>query len=589
MLDTNVRSLQVSDYGALIRRQWWLITLLTAVGVLAAVWYTSTQPKVYTSTTQVLVTPTGAEDEAVSANGRTRTEINLDTEAQLLQSTAVVALAADLLGGNASMDDLVDQLRISVPPNTEVLAIAFDADTAAGAQDGAAAFAMAYLANRAQAAADQIEAREGSRRAQVSALTESLQEVTAALGALPPESSDRAVALAQIESLSAQIAILTAAANALDSTTITPGRTITEATLPAGPSSPVPFVNVAGGAMLGLLLGCGLALLRHRSSQRLDDAGEVARLTGLPVLVSIPRCSGVWLADATSAAGRGYVRLRNVLTARAAPDARIILVAGVDADGSEVADNLAATLARTGAEVVLVSTYGGSATAHRLGLATRWAGLSEVLGGQAGAAAALQMPAGLETLRVLTPGLDPERTVDLMETEAAGDLLVSLRRSARYVILEAPPTASSGLAQTLAALADAVLVVIQARTTRAEDVNDAIAQFTAMRTPLIGSVLVPPGRQRRGRMLLAGHSPSQPGSGKALSNDTVPIPAATDVSKGRTERLRTEGTGPPAQATKAPRHSSGRQVEVSPSKRRASTPPVGNGGGGKGAVSRSPR
>lgn len=552
MLDTNVRSLPVSDYGALIRRQWWLIALLTAAGVLAAVWYTSTQPKVYTSTTQVLVTPTGAEDEAVSANGRTRTEINLDTEAQLLQSTAVVALAADLLGGDVPVDDLVDQVRITVPPNTEVLAIAFDADTAAGAQDGAAAFAMAYLANRSQAAADQLEAREGSRRSQISTLTASLQEVSATLATLPPESAGRAVAQAQIESLSAQISILTAQANALDSTTITPGRTITEASLPAGPSSPVPFVNVAGGAMLGLLLGCGLALLRHRSSQQLDNPDEVSRLTGLPVLVSIPRCSGVWLADVTSAAGRGYVRLRNVLTAQAAPDARIILVAGVDADGSEVADNLAASLARTGAEVVLVSTYGGSATAHRLGLATRWAGLSEVLGGQAMAAAALQMPAGLETLRVLTRGLEPERTVDLLETEAAGALLVSLRRSARYVILEAPPTASSGLAQTLAALADAVLVVIHARTTRAADVNDAIEQFKAMRTPLIGSVLVPPHRQRRGRRLLAGQRPSRPSSGKALT--------------------------------------SRRQVEVSLTKRRrVSTPPVGNGRAGNGAVSRSPR
>ena len=115
------------------------------------------------------------------------------------------------------------------------------------------------------------------------------------------------------------------------------------------------MINLAGGAMLGLLLGCGVALLRQRSDRNLRNPDEVTRLTGLPVLVSIPESSGAWLADTTSVGGRAYVRLRNVLTARVANDARIILVAGIDGDGSEVADNLAATLARTGAEVILVS------------------------------------------------------------------------------------------------------------------------------------------------------------------------------------------------------------------------------------------
>ncbi len=58
---------QLGDYSALIRRQWWLVVLATTIGILAALWYTSTQPKIYTSTTQVLVTPTGMDDDAVSA------------------------------------------------------------------------------------------------------------------------------------------------------------------------------------------------------------------------------------------------------------------------------------------------------------------------------------------------------------------------------------------------------------------------------------------------------------------------------------------------------------------------------------------
>ena len=191
MLDSISRPVQLGDYSALIRRQWWLVVLATTIGILAALWYTSTQPKIYTSTTQVLVTPTGVDDDAVSAYSRTRTEINLDTEAQLLRSTAVVALAAEMLGTDVGTDELADSVRVSVPPNTEVLSIQFDADSATAAHDGADAFATAYLANRAQAASDQVTARRDSRRAQVSVLTVSLQEVTASLGTLAPGSAER--------------------------------------------------------------------------------------------------------------------------------------------------------------------------------------------------------------------------------------------------------------------------------------------------------------------------------------------------------------------------------------------------------------
>jgi len=548
MLESTDRPPQLRDYGGLIRRQWWLVAVAILLGLAGGMWYTAAQPKTYTSTTEVLVTPTGVEDDAVSTTSRTRTEINLDTEAQLVTSTAVVAQAADILGTDAPLGEVADRVQITVPPNTEVLSIDYSASTGAAARDGAAAFAVAYLANRSEAATAQIAARQQLRQAQLSTLTESLQVITASLGTLDPESGERAVAEAQVQLLSAQIATLTAAANELGSTAVTPGRAITEATLPSRPSSPVVLVNLAGGAMLGLLLGFAAALLRQRSDGRLRTADEVTRVTGLPVLVSIPQSFGVWLADATSGAGRGYVRLRNVLTARVTPDARIILVAGVNADGSEVADNLAATLARTGAEVVLVSTHAASATALRLGLGTRWAGLSEVLGGQATTSAALQVPAGLETLRVLTPGQHPERAADLLETEAAAHLLSDLRRSARYVILDAPATATSAQAQSLAALADTALVVIQAGTTRADEVDDAIKQFTAMQTSLVGSVLVPPRRRPRfrGRWGAPGKSQQSVESPITAAPTSVasprpPAPGHEQPSGQATDKLSREG------------------------------------------------
>ena len=488
---------QLSDYGALLRRQWWLILIVAALGAVAAFGYTSSQPPMYTSTTQVLVTPTGADDVSVLANGRTRGEINLDTEAQLLTSTAVVAAVGDMIGGDATAADLVSRVKVTVPPNTEVLTIAFAAASPQTAQQGANAFAVAYLANRAKQASDQILGRQEARQVQIDSLSRSLQQVTASLKGKADGSAELSVAQAQVQSLSTQIAVLTAEADGLDANSITPGRTITDASLPRSASSPVLAVNLAAGAMLGLLLGLALAQLRYRSDRQLRTAEEVSRRTGLPVLANVPETVGGGLAEPTTPAGRGYVRLRNVLTSRTASDARVIMVAGVDSGSSEVAANLAANLSKTGAEVTLVCASPESGTVQRLRLRPGSAGLSEVLSGSAELADALQVPQGFEQLRVLAPGSEPERGGALLQTQAARELLRTLRRSARYVVLEAPPTKDSSQAQTLSALADAALIVIVARRSTSDQVLDAIEQFAAMNTPVVGSVLILAGRHAR--------------------------------------------------------------------------------------------
>lgn len=520
MQDLAAPSALLTDYGALLRRRAWVIALAILIGVGLGLGYTSSQSKEYTSTTEVLVTATGVADDSVLANGRTRGEINLDTEAQLLTSTAVVRLAAELLGNDIPVAELQSRVRVSVPPNTEVLSISVTGPSAASARASADAFASAYLANRAESASDQLTARQGSRQAQIQVLTEALETATAALRTLPTESAERFLAEAQISSLSAEIATLTAESNELQATPVTPGQVITEATLPQGPSSPILLVNLAGGGMLGLLVGCGLALLLHRRDRRLHSSDDIVRAAGVPVLATVQHSPSVWVAEPASAAGRAYIRLRNVLQASAAADMRTILVAGVDGEGSEVADNLAAALARTGSHVVLVSTHPGSATLRRLWLSEHGPGLSEVLGGQASTTIALQVPAGLEGLRVLAVGQNPGRAAELLETKAAQELLSALAGLADYVIVDAESTAGSSQAQTLAASCQAALLVVNPRTVRIDDVRDAVEQFEGVGTPLLGCVVLS-GRRRSFRFF-RGSSLTRTGA------EGTPLPASDD-------------------------------------------------------------
>lgn len=572
----------LTDYGVIARRQWWVLLLAVVLGVLGAGAYTAGQPRSYTSSTQVLVTPTGVDDNAVLANARTRAEINLDTEAQLLTSTAVVQAAADILDSELTLPALADRVRVSVPPNTEVLTIAFDGPTPQAAQAGADAFAVSYLANRRQAAADQLAGRQATRRSQVETLTASLQDVTAGLADLPPTSADRSVAEAQISSLSAQIAVLTAESDDLSASALTPGRTITEADLPGSPSSPVVPTNLAGGGMLGLLLGSGVALLRHRRDRSLRDAAQVLRHTGQRVIAVLPEGATVGLADPEGAAGRAYARLRNVVTARAATDAQVLLIAGVTNSGSAVACDLAVALARTGAEVVLIQADTESDTAARLGITSRGVGLSDVLKDPARLAGALRPATRAEGVLVLTPGTEPERSAALLQTDVGANVLAELRGAVRWVILDGPVAAHSNHVQSLARHCDAAVVVVHARDSVVEDVMDTAEQIAAARTPMLGIVLVSAGRGRHARVRPAHTTLVEPPADRSVSLDKGAGTAGSTAE--RAEATATAIAPAPAPAT-TPRHDAVR-ARAFATRRTPRANPVGTSGSARTSAGR---
>src|SRR5690349_4572858 len=128
------------------RRHWWLVLALVALGVLGAAQFTRMEPKVYESSASVLVQPIGVDTNVVG--GRTKGDINLDTEAQLVHSTAVATDAGTLLRSTQRPQQLARRVSVEVPPNTSVLVITYSGPSPQAAQSGAHAFAEAYLANR---------------------------------------------------------------------------------------------------------------------------------------------------------------------------------------------------------------------------------------------------------------------------------------------------------------------------------------------------------------------------------------------------------------------------------------------------------
>ena len=126
------------------------------LGLLAAGAYVAAAPKVYTASTSVYVTATAANSSQVTG-GRTSGAVDMDSEAQLVQSTNVATLARQMLRSNLTETQLRKKISVTVPANSQVLQIACHAPTPDAAATCANDFAKAFL--QTQSTIRQISSR----------------------------------------------------------------------------------------------------------------------------------------------------------------------------------------------------------------------------------------------------------------------------------------------------------------------------------------------------------------------------------------------------------------------------------------------
>ncbi|NUR88749.1 MAG: lipopolysaccharide biosynthesis protein, partial [Nonomuraea sp.] len=114
--------LDLREHLSLLRRRWLLFVGFPVVGVTASLALLRVTPPKFTATTQVLVSPVGAQDQPNQVSNRQRESLNLDTEAQIAQSAVVAARAAKELHVQVP-----EPVEVSVPPNSAVLWISVTA------------------------------------------------------------------------------------------------------------------------------------------------------------------------------------------------------------------------------------------------------------------------------------------------------------------------------------------------------------------------------------------------------------------------------------------------------------------------------
>jgi uncharacterized protein involved in exopolysaccharide biosynthesis/Mrp family chromosome partitioning ATPase len=492
-------SFELSHYTDVLRRRWAIVLVVTLICLVGTVAYVIVTPKDYPGFATVYVNPTGTVNGNQLSTTRTPGLVDLDTQAQLVTSGVVAALAGKTLHSSLSPDTLAKAITISVPGNSDDMVITCHASTSPGAAACANAFANAYLANRTAAAKAAINQQIGPLQSQITSLQNTAAGLRSTISGLPANSSERTSAQTQLASYQRQLGTLNSRLSSLygQLSQTNGGSVITPARPQGHPSTPEKSLVVPSGVATGVILGLIAAFAWDRLDRRIRTARDVQRFFGLPVLLDLPpRSLGrqVSLASPRSRTGRGFTELAHAVAASLGEGSHVVIVAGASRGpaGSVVAANLAAALARTHSEAVLVCAALRDSVAPELFGLAPGRGLAEVLAGQATVGEVASGPAAAPGLWVIPPGADTSLAEYHLQHDTARALTAQLRRDARFVVVEVQAKEDGADTLALAEFADAALLTVEAQRTSRGDAEAAIRRLRQMRTQLLGTAVLPP-------------------------------------------------------------------------------------------------
>lgn len=455
-----------------------LIVTAVVAGLAVAAALTWLTPTTYRSSTKLFVTAAHPVDTAAAYEGNLFTQQRMTSYANILTSPQLAQRVVAELGLSLTPEALAGEVTATATPDTVVLDVTVT--------DGSA--------RRAHDIADSLGR-------QFTSTVVSLEQ--------PDGAASSAVSV----------------------------RTIQAASYEPEPVGPDLTGNLWRGGAIGLLVGVLLALLLGRVDSRVrteDDLVEAAgvRLLGraeddrqlakLHVITALPpRARSV---DGYRAMAAGLQQNERGVRQQ------VVLVTGcLPGDGaSTVAVNLAVSIARMGARVLLVDADLRRPRAARyLGLPDR-PGMTEVLTSEADLdQATIRYGDGL--LWVLPSGGMHSNPGDLLGSAAMRALLEDVRDAYDFVVLDGPPVLARVDAALLGTHADTCLLVARYGRTHRADLAEAVDDLARVNAPVPGVVL---NRAPRGRGL------KQVG-GRAYRPDDVraavaTAPTATMSAGGRT-------------------------------------------------------
>jgi polysaccharide biosynthesis transport protein len=265
-----------------------------------------------------------------------------------------------------------------------------------------------------------------------------------------------------------------------ESQTVGNARIIQEARAPKKAGSSKKPVYIGGGLAVGLMLGLAAAFLLDLIDRSLKSVKEAQSFFGYSLLGLIPRfrtheaalpmdlsLTGISPRVVTATGPRSIIheayrmfQANLKFTSLDKKTRTILITSSLSGEGkSEVAANLATTLAQSGKKVLLVDVNMRSPNQHHLWGMLNSMGLSNVIVDPEDLPQAIQEIT--QNLSLLTSGVMPPDPLTLLESDAMTQLMQKVSQQYDYVLLDGPSLVGMADAGILGKLADGVILVVR--------------------------------------------------------------------------------------------------------------------------------
>lgn len=272
------------------------------------------------------------------------------------------------------------------------------------------------------------------------------------------------------------------------------------------PVSPKPVRNIAFGALIGLVLGLGLALLLEQLDRRLKRQDDLAEATGLPLLATVPKRKAFdreHLGHASLSPAETEVfrllraNLRYFKVER--PVKSVVVTSAEPSEGKTLVSlGLALAAATSGERVLLLEAdlrdpglskvLDLPSTGGLSGLLTDDAPLSLSEAASAVKASDLAEAVGDATVDVLGAGAIPPNPTELVESRRMKELIVLAEEVYDFVVIDTPPVLVVSDAMPLIMAASGVLAVSGLGVSTRSSAADLVEQLERLGAPTLGLV-----------------------------------------------------------------------------------------------------
>jgi capsular exopolysaccharide synthesis family protein len=517
--------MDLTEILRVLRARWGVVALCIVVGSSAA-WLSASAARTAqrSSSTQFRATTSLISEGSSSSQlgGFSAGLTSLTTIAALATSTPVATDVAEQIGTDIDPAELASAVEASADVQSGVVNITATSDDRQEAKLLADSFAEALILYLQEKRAESARIQAKALQRDLDDLRDQISELNAEIERLGEESPEAEVPIHEREG---QLGLVQQLSTMRTSLLLGTGDRVGVSVLEDATVIPVStggfqpprsqLVRTALAALIGLLVGIGLALLFERMRARVRTREEAEESAGLPVLAEIPRIGGAHrreiavLEEPRSAVAEAFRLLDSSLMSTIKPEGdkqgvrrangsawpQTILVTSAEPGGgkSTVVANLAAASAEVGRRVAVLSCdfrhpglrpfFDGEGTID----------LTHVLiTGEAaelfvGSANVVATPNG--EIRVIDSSPAPGRSRELLSSETMRRVLVDARRHADVVLIDTAPLVTAGDVAPLLGEADAVLLVARVGKTTVEQTRRAGELLELLKAPALGVVM----------------------------------------------------------------------------------------------------